>query len=149
MPIRQRAVIVAMLLWRVKSKTSAIFLLNSRGLADRSKDSLFRLPSDPVERCPNPQARAEMPRAMPYAQRRQQRRNVSRKFSVRGCLSSASRTVVFPADACPITSNRRASFVFMKTSPLFVMGDMFIVPLRGDTLPVRPHKNASCLDTIP
>jgi len=25
----------------------------------------------------------------------------------------------------------------MKTSPLFVMGDMFIVPLRGDTLPVR------------
>lgn len=48
-----------------------------------------------------------------------------------------------------ITSNRRAAFVFMKTSPLCVMGDMFIVPLRDDTLPVRPHKNASRLDTIP
>jgi len=37
----------------------------------------------------------------------------------------------------------------MKTSPLFVMGDMFIVPLRVIRFLSGCRQNASCLDTIP
>jgi len=47
-------------------------------------------------------------------------------------LSLASRTVIFPADTCSITNNRRASFVFINTSPLFIMMDIIHVLFRND-----------------